>query len=434
MSDYRDRLEQERRRFTMPEGSLRSLEQRRDRKRRNRQFAAGLLALLIAAGVGGGLFALRTSRGPKPAVQTPTPTPTPAPGGQVGGSPVSGPIQFIDEMHGWVVVRNQIFATSNGGRNWSPRYSGPLPIIGVSFVDATHGWAVSAGGLLRTVDGGTNWEKTDESGVGFYEVQFQDEQVGWGIRLDPDTQTVGTVVKSTDGGLTWVDQGLQADSICYGTDGNTASTWAVLQLPPGISILRTTNGGQDWTVGPLIEFPGVGFLSWRPAVGCGPNGNEVFVQVRGDAAAGHVPYVAYQATDDGQGGIEFQFVVQEGGAHPLGPDHSTAYSSEDPYPGPFAVVGPGSAYFLNWCPQCGGSLATVSLTVTNGQPARVADRFTVVPGNLHAEPLGVAFLPGSATHGWALLEMSGDKGLSQTIFETHDGGRTWTEGPVVFGP
>ncbi|MGH2555939.1 MAG: hypothetical protein ACRDHO_09530 [Actinomycetota bacterium] len=437
MSDYRDQLEQERRRFTMPEGSLPSLERRRDRKRRNRQFAAGVFALLIAAaGVGGGLFALRTSPGPKPAVQTPTPTPMPAPGGdEAVPSPVSGPIQFIDETHGWVVVQGGILVTSNVGRNWRPQYSGPLPVTGVTFVDALHGWAVSPGGLLRTVDGGAHWEQTDASGVGFDEVQFQDDRVGWGIWLDfgPDSQPSGTVVRTDDGGMTWVDQGFQADSICYGTDGRTASFWAVQELPAGISIRRTTNGGQSWAVGPLVEFPGAGFFPWRPTVRCAPNGNEVFVQVRGGSAAlGHLPYVAYQATDDGQGGLGVQFVMQEGGTHPLGPDHS-AYSSEDPYPGPFTVVGPGSAYFLNWCPACGGSLPTVSVTVTGGQPAVLTDRFPLFAGDLRAEPLGVAFLPGSSTHGWALLELSGGKGPQQTIYETTDGGRTWTEGPVVFG-
>jgi hypothetical protein len=55
MSELRDLLEEKRRRFTMPQDSFRALQGRRER-RRNRRVFAGVLALLIAGAVVGGLY------------------------------------------------------------------------------------------------------------------------------------------------------------------------------------------------------------------------------------------------------------------------------------------------------------------------------------------------------------------------------------------
>jgi len=67
--NFREMLESERRRYKMPDGSFDALERRRDRKRRNRRVASGLVALLIAAaGLGGALLAFRDTGQPKPGV------------------------------------------------------------------------------------------------------------------------------------------------------------------------------------------------------------------------------------------------------------------------------------------------------------------------------------------------------------------------------
>src|SRR5436190_8154130 len=128
MSDFKDRLEEERRRFAMSGDSFQDLERRRDRKRRNRRLASGVVALLIAAaGVGGGLYAFRPTRSASPADSPtasagpttlgpgPTPTsPSPAPPVAQAVSVPSGPIQFIDLQHGWAVFDGQVESTSDG--------------------------------------------------------------------------------------------------------------------------------------------------------------------------------------------------------------------------------------------------------------------------------------------------------------------------------
>src|SRR6266516_6850181 len=117
MSDYREQLEQERRRHRMPDDSYRRLEQRRDRKRRNRMITSGVLALVVAAAGGtGAVLAFRgAGTAPRPAssptggaTSVPSPSATAvAPNPSVGlvaeGVSVAGAIQFINPDHGRIV-------------------------------------------------------------------------------------------------------------------------------------------------------------------------------------------------------------------------------------------------------------------------------------------------------------------------------------------
>jgi photosystem II stability/assembly factor-like uncharacterized protein len=428
MSDYRELLEQERRKHAMRDGSVEGLERRRNRKRRNGQIVAGIVALLIAAaGIGSGVYAFRSSTGPKPAGRTPTPTPSPASSSDLTApSRPSGPIQFVDEMHGWAVIQGHILATSDGGKSWSPQTTGPIEISGVTFVDADRGWATQVVGMLRTVDGGAHWTPVGQPRVEFTQVQFQDSEVGWALRLNPEVTSgpAGAVVKTTDGGQTWVDQSVQADSVCYATNGETKSVWAAGPGEGGVSFLRSTDGGTSWNDQPIRVPEGE---PWSASLQC--FGTEAWVLLRDGGAAGHNPYGVFQSVD----GAPAKLVMQEAGTTPFG-HQDGVYESNDPYPGPFSVVAPGAAYLMNWCPACGGPLASVSITITSGP--QVTDRFPVFAGDQQGEPLGVSFLPPEGSenvrvHGWALLNVSGPNGPESTILETTDGGRTWT---VSFGP
>src|SRR6266511_4140424 len=213
MSDYRDLLDKERRRFAMRDGSLEGLEQRWNRKRRNARIAAGVLALLIAAaGVGGGLYAFRSSSGLKPGVSpsfSPPPSIGPAPSetpGVVSGrlSPPSGPIQFVDAQTGWAVgPSGEILFSTDAGRTWTGQYGGPLKIVALQFVDNLHGWALSEDGLLRTTTGGGHWGPAGSPEQPLRSVQFATDLVGWGVSGPSDPSVPGTLVKSTDGGISW---------------------------------------------------------------------------------------------------------------------------------------------------------------------------------------------------------------------------------------
>jgi hypothetical protein len=418
MSDYRDQLERERRKHAMRDGTLEGLQRRRDRKRRNGQILAGIVALLIAAaGIGGGLYAFRGAEKVPPA-HNPTPSPTTEPeSGQVGGPPPSSPLQFVDERHGWFVVAGRIEATADGGTSWSPQDTGSN-VSEIQFIDAKHGWAIAADGLLRTTDGGSTWAAVGERGVTFADVQFYDDQHGWGIRRDvpPDSVYAGTVVKTIDGGETWKAQSLQTDAICTSTDGKTRSVWAAGPGEGGMSLARSTNGGFSWNDTP---FPVPEGEPWSASLQC--FGNEAWVQVRDGGAAGHNPYGVFRSVDGGQA----RLVMQEAGTRPFGPQQDV-YEAADPYPGPFAAVGPAAAYILNWCPACGGDLPFVSIERTQDSGATWAD-VTIVDSNRPGDPVGISFI--DPDNGWVLLgHLIGDhKNKATVVLRTSDGGQTWEQ-------
>ncbi|HEX4228457.1 MAG TPA: hypothetical protein VHZ07_07290 [Bryobacteraceae bacterium] len=86
-------------------------------------------------------------------------------------------MSFPDAMHGWVLLtiagssassRGHLFATSDGGKTWSPL---PVPPVDgrIQFVSESTGWL--AGGvhqdyLFRTGDGGQTWLEVEDTAAG----------------------------------------------------------------------------------------------------------------------------------------------------------------------------------------------------------------------------------------------------------------------------
>jgi photosystem II stability/assembly factor-like uncharacterized protein len=403
MSDYRDLLERERRRFRMPHGSMEELERRRDRKRRNRRIASGIVALVIAAaGLGAGFYALRPAGNAKPVV---TPTPTVAPPSAHGLLAPSGPIQFVDAETGWAVGPNgEILATVDGGKTWSGQYSGPLKIVGVQFVDDMHGWAVGEKGLLQTVDGGGSWQPISDQA--FSTVQFVNSLTGWGIRSDSYAPAPRQVVKTEDGGRTWTAEGLAADSLCALDE---KVLWAAGAGEGGIMFARSSDGGASWVDTPIPVPQGE---PWTATVRCA--GTDAWVLVTDGGAAGHLPYALYHTTGSGPDAIP---VLQEAGTRPLG-NLKGLVDAQDPYPGPVVALDGTHALFVGWCPPCGNSLALYA-TTDGGQHW---DRTELVRQG--ANPLGTSFA--DRDHGWILFQRNGSKGLEWTVMATSDGGKTWS--------
>lgn len=147
---------------------------------------------------------------------------------------------FFDSLHGILVVANGVLApgawssvallvTSDGGRTWSARSLPGEVQMPVSFVDATHGWVIGGSSdllnpgsspgsavvpLFRTDDGGNTWVPvpTDlrlvstNGRVG--EINFVDQRNGFAVAstavpLYGSYADQGTLLKTTDGGVTW---------------------------------------------------------------------------------------------------------------------------------------------------------------------------------------------------------------------------------------
>ena len=141
---------------------------------------------------------------------------------------------FADALHGWVVSDRvpaegssgvlgvDVHWTADGGATWqtvelaaipSP---GPDPIVGfptISVVSSdiayillvVEGAPASDVRLFATVDGGRSWQSRPGQPSRLRSIAFVDPLVGWAVRDD-----VNALVRTTDGGKTWVRQRLPA--------------------------------------------------------------------------------------------------------------------------------------------------------------------------------------------------------------------------------
>ena len=170
-------------------------------------------------------------------------------------------MSILNEDTMWLVHNDEttggIFRTTNGGENWSGinlQFSGGNPNK-IYFYNRNLGFASSYGDVLyRTTNSGVNWNVISGTD-GFIDIKFTDSVTGWKAR--------GIIKKTTDGGLTWMQQTIPAGGIMTGSSINKITVlnkdtiWAIggsVQYPNlqsrGI-IFRTTNGGTNW----LFQIP-----------------------------------------------------------------------------------------------------------------------------------------------------------------------------------
>jgi len=126
--------------------------------------------------------------------------------------------------------------------NWV--WQNPLPqgnsLNDVYFTDVLNGIAVGVGGtIIRTTDGGSTW-LIQNSGVPatLYGVSFTDVNTGTAVGA------WGTILRTTDGGSTWFVQNSGVTETLYGVsfiDVNTGTA-----VGPSGKIVRTTDGGETW--------------------------------------------------------------------------------------------------------------------------------------------------------------------------------------------
>jgi photosystem II stability/assembly factor-like uncharacterized protein len=151
---------------------------------------------------------------------------------------------------------------------------------GIDFVDARHGWAVGVTALYRTIDGGRRWRRAAEAGAGgrgaLVRVAFTGASTGFGLT------TQGRVVKTDDGGASWLGGGLarRAGALCV------QSRHALTVADQDGGIWHTGNGGISWSqVAPDLR-PVEQFTGWRVDLSCQRGNGAELAQAFCTAACG----------------------------------------------------------------------------------------------------------------------------------------------------
>ncbi len=174
-------------------------------------------------------------------------------------------VWFANEREGWAVggsiipSTSTILHSSDGGVSWSAQVS-PVSesLSDVCFADASHGWAVGSNVILHTTNGGETWvEQTTPFETSFNDVSCLPNSntvyvVGAAGELDPSGRLYGSILKTTNGGDTWIalDSELE-DSLAASFFIDEEHGYV---LGSGGSILRTDDGETFENLGILYRY------------------------------------------------------------------------------------------------------------------------------------------------------------------------------------
>jgi len=141
---------------------------------------------------------------------------------------------------------------------WIQQTSGTsVNLYSVHFPEGTQvGYAVGvAGTILKTTDGGNSWvAESSHTGNALNSVYFKDNNTGFAVG------TRGAIIGTTDGGATWTASAVGTDPLTYvrfPSNGLVGYIGASL-LAIGTKMLKTTDGGGTW----VSKTNGLGPLSW----------------------------------------------------------------------------------------------------------------------------------------------------------------------------
>lgn len=156
---------------------------------------------------------------------------------------------FISSDTGFVVGDNSVLLkTTDGGLNWTSLYSGPtIYFNSVFFVNSNVGYiGCGSQDFLKTTDGGNTWTTIPGCGCGAADIYFPTTEIGY-------LTGFGCIYKSTDGGITWIDQSFYLNSTIrsvFFTDSINGIVVSGYDLPfggfEGI-VKKTVDGGINWT-------------------------------------------------------------------------------------------------------------------------------------------------------------------------------------------
>ncbi len=153
------------------------------------------------------------------------------------------------------IFQPYVAKTTNGGANWNYYVfylnSNEGNLRGVQFLNGNEGFAVSnvwngQGGISRTTNGGVNWS-TQLFSSALNCIDFPSNTIAYSAGYS------GFILKSTDGGLIWVQQASGTNVILRDID--FADSLLGYAAGDNGTILKTTNGGITAVNGNSNEIP-----------------------------------------------------------------------------------------------------------------------------------------------------------------------------------
>ena len=169
-------------------------------------------------------------------------------------------ILFTDSLHGWMGGKpNGIYKTSDGGTSWTQALIDTstlafFPVLDIAFYNQQYGYASGgildvAGVIWRTKNGGNSWDAIDPAYAPADEVHklhlFDSVNV-MGAGGDPDFGYGVGMIRSTDGGVTWIYHELPIQGNAYDLGFRNASeVWSPLGAKR--KLIYSLDAGVTWT-------------------------------------------------------------------------------------------------------------------------------------------------------------------------------------------
>jgi photosystem II stability/assembly factor-like uncharacterized protein len=195
--------------------------------------------------------------------------------------------------------------TKDGGATWTAQRNmpqdAPAGICGIFAVNedviygaGTNDPNLAGPGVVKTSDGGASWSYVDLStqADNLIDIHFTDAKTGWvvGGKIDPAcpnnkpgfetapqyARLKPVVLKTTDGGQTWVDKAAAVAGVDCGEWGwkiqwlDSRHGYVSLENLTAAAILLTDDGGETWTRKPIadaagkqinMDLEGIGFIA-----------------------------------------------------------------------------------------------------------------------------------------------------------------------------
>ena len=131
----------------------------------------------------------------------------------------------------------------------------PAPeLTQVDMLDGQNGWAQAEGLVLRTEDGGETWLDVTPQNMpndpAYAESYFLNEKTGWILLEDVDKPSYGTIYRTTDGGVNWLWKNTPFGRSEIGfldvEHGYALTDLGSAAGSMGVAIWQTENGGKDF--------------------------------------------------------------------------------------------------------------------------------------------------------------------------------------------